>query len=54
MGVGTVGALVGRVQERDELAAALVSLRSGSGRVLVIEGEPGIGKTRLRWPRSLN
>jgi AAA ATPase domain len=47
MGPGTVGALVGRVQERDELAAALVSLRGGSGGVLVIEGEPGIGKTRL-------
>ncbi len=47
MGPGTVGALVGRVHERDELAAALVSLRSGSGGVLVIEGEPGIGKTRL-------
>jgi len=47
MGLGTVGALVGRVQERGELAAALVSLRSGPGGVLVIEGEPGIGKTRL-------
>ena len=47
MGPGTVGALVGRVHERDELAAALVSLRNGSGGVLVIEGEPGIGKTRL-------
>ena len=47
MGPGTVGALVGRVHERDELAAALVSPRSGSGGVLVIEGEPGIGKTRL-------
>ena len=47
MGPGTVGALVGRGHERDELAAALVSLRSGSGGVLVIEGEPGIGKTRL-------
>ena len=47
MGPGTVGALVGRVHERDELAAALVSLRRGSGGVLVIEGEPGIGKTRL-------
>ena len=47
VGPGTDAALIGRVHEREELAAALVSLRSGSGRVLVIEGEPGIGKTRL-------
>jgi DNA-binding SARP family transcriptional activator len=39
--------LVGRVSERDLLRAALGGSTRGAGSVLVIEGEAGIGKTRL-------
>lgn len=36
-----------RETELDRLAAALASAASGAGRVVVVEGEAGIGKTRL-------
>lgn len=36
-----------RESELDRLAAALASAATGSGQVVVIEGEAGIGKTRL-------
>lgn len=36
-----------RESELDRLAAALASAAEGAGRVVVIEGEAGIGKTRL-------
>jgi class 3 adenylate cyclase len=39
--------LVGRVQETAQLAAAADALRAGQGRLVVVDGEPGIGKTRL-------
>ncbi len=39
--------LVGRVQETAQLAAAADALRLGQGRLVVVDGEPGIGKTRL-------
>ncbi len=38
---------MGREREREAIAAALAALRAGSGGVLVVEGEPGIGKSRL-------
>jgi len=38
---------VGREHERSELCAALADATSGRGRVCLISGEPGIGKTRL-------
>lgn len=38
---------VGRVEEVRELAGRLGRLRSGTGGVVLIGGEPGIGKTRL-------
>jgi class 3 adenylate cyclase len=38
---------VGRVQEREQLARAWGSAREGSGRLVLVCGEPGIGKTRL-------
>src|SRR5947207_5348417 len=45
--------LVGRVQEQAELAAAAEAVRSGRGRVVVVDGEAGIGKTRLlEWLRE--
>ena len=47
MGTGTADALVGRAREREELAAALAASRGSPGGILVIEGEPGIGKSRL-------
>jgi len=39
--------LVGRARELDELGAALEGARSGSARLVLLRGEPGIGKTRL-------
>jgi class 3 adenylate cyclase len=39
--------LVGRVHETGQLAAAAVALRSGRGGLVLLDGEPGIGKTRL-------
>jgi DNA-binding winged helix-turn-helix (wHTH) protein/tetratricopeptide (TPR) repeat protein len=41
------GSFVGRDQERSELRGALVDAASGSGRICLISGEAGIGKTRL-------
>lgn len=38
---------VGRVQELAELAAALSEAASGRGSLVLLTGEPGIGKTRL-------
>ena len=40
-------ALVGRARERDALAAALDTLPGRRGAVVAIDGEPGIGKSRL-------
>lgn len=40
-------ALVGREPEVADLRAALGSAREGHGQLLLISGEPGIGKTRL-------
>jgi tetratricopeptide (TPR) repeat protein len=39
--------LVGRDREKLELLAALDEVLGGRGRLLILEGEPGIGKTRL-------
>jgi class 3 adenylate cyclase/predicted ATPase len=39
--------LVGREQETDLMVGGWESARAGSGRVLLISGEPGIGKSRL-------
>src|ERR671931_550431 len=40
-------AFVGRTSERDVLDGLLTSVRRGESEVLVIRGEPGIGKTAL-------
>jgi class 3 adenylate cyclase/tetratricopeptide (TPR) repeat protein len=39
--------IVGRIEERTKLSEYLDDLLSGSSRVVVLEGEPGIGKSRL-------
>ncbi len=39
--------LVGRRRQREVLEDALASARAGAGRIVVLEGEAGIGKTRL-------
>src|SRR5687767_14009381 len=39
--------LVGRTEERDVLDRALAAASARLGRVVLIGGEPGIGKTRL-------
>jgi tetratricopeptide (TPR) repeat protein len=38
---------VGRTAERQTLAAHIAAARDGNGRVVLISGEPGVGKTRL-------
>jgi MoxR-like ATPase len=39
-------AVVGRQREMDELKAALEDALAGHGRLVILAGEPGIGKTR--------
>ena len=39
--------LAGRGQELGQLRAALVGAAGGAGRLVLLTGEPGIGKTRL-------
>jgi tetratricopeptide (TPR) repeat protein len=39
--------IVGRSRELDEIGAALAEALAGRGRLLLLVGEPGIGKTRL-------
>ncbi len=40
-------ALVGRSNEMDALGCAWNAVRRGAGRVVIVEGEAGVGKTRL-------
>ena len=45
--------LVGRVSETVQLASAADALRGGRGQVVFLDGEPGIGKSRLlEWLRG--
>jgi predicted ATPase len=39
--------LIGRDVEQARIAAALEDARAGHARVLVVRGEPGVGKTTL-------
>ena len=38
---------VGRQREMSELRASLDNAMSGNGRLVMLAGEPGIGKTRI-------
>lgn len=44
--------LVGRDAEQSALALALRTAKQGAFRCIVIDGEPGIGKTRLAIARG--
>ena len=46
--------LVGRQRESDELKAALDDAVSGQGRLIMLAGEPGIGKTRMAQELAAN
>ena len=46
-GQARLASLVGRKPEQDRLAAAMQAARAGRGRIVLISGEPGIGKTAL-------
>ena len=46
-GARAQGPLVGRRAERGELSAALAGAHAGRGALILLGGEPGIGKTRL-------
>lgn len=41
------GVLVGRQEEWDRIAGLMESILAGTGRLVLLSGEPGIGKTRL-------
>jgi len=43
----TVQTLVGRKREMAELKSAMDSAAAGQGRIVMLAGEPGIGKTRM-------
>jgi transcriptional regulator with XRE-family HTH domain len=47
LGATPTGALVGRTEELATITAILAAGALGQGRLLVLVGEPGVGKTRL-------
>jgi hypothetical protein len=46
-GLGGSAPLIGRERELGELRSGLAAAREGRGRVFLVAGDPGIGKTRL-------
>lgn len=47
------GALVGREREWEQIMTVLDAVSKGSGRLLLLSGEPGVGKTRLAQELTL-
>ena len=47
LGAMPVGGLVGREEEMARIQRAVEAVEAGSGRVVLLTGESGIGKTRL-------
>src|SRR5262245_16441037 len=47
LGAVPAGPLVGRAAELEAITSALEMVASGHGQLLVLVGEPGVGKTRL-------
>src|SRR5215208_716895 len=45
--MATRGAMIGREQERQRLAQALEAARRGTGSLMLVAGDAGVGKTRL-------
>ena len=41
--------LVGRVEERDAMLGAIERTAAGHGQIVLLVGEPGVGKSRLCW-----
>ena len=50
--VGRSPAFVGRHRELGELVAALDNVVAGQGQVVMLAGDPGIGKTRMAQEMS--
>ncbi|MGH2442190.1 MAG: ATP-binding protein [Chloroflexota bacterium] len=53
LGALPAGVMVGRAAEWEQIMACLESVLQGSGRLLLLSGEPGIGKTRLAQELTL-
>ncbi len=53
LGARPEGMIVAREEELQRLQIALESVASGSGRLVLLGGEPGVGKTRLAQELSL-
>src|SRR5215469_15735958 len=47
LAAGTTGTFVGRSHELQEMGTALTEALAGSGRLILLVGQAGIGKTRL-------
>jgi class 3 adenylate cyclase/tetratricopeptide (TPR) repeat protein len=53
LGASPEGVLVARKEELSRLTSALAAVEAGGGRLLLLTGEPGVGKTRLAQEMSL-
>jgi transcriptional regulator with XRE-family HTH domain len=54
LGAAPDGALVAREAEYERIEGALAAVLAGEGRLLLLTGEPGVGKTRLAQEAALS